>query len=119
MKYIRTEDNRIIKIDEKGCIKEFEILKQKKLYAFKDSQYSYRYENGKEVKQIADIIEELCDEFVVVFEDKNHIVYSQFKWAMDKAMWSGMPFIIYGAVWTDKGLIYVAKMNDTGELELL
>lgn len=26
---------------------------------------------------------------------------------------------IYGAIWTDKGLIYVAKMNDKGELELL
>ena len=28
-------------------------------------------------------------------------------------------FEIYGAIWTDKGLIYVAKMNDKGELELL
>lgn len=26
---------------------------------------------------------------------------------------------IKGAIWTDKGLIYVAKMNDKGELELL
>lgn len=26
---------------------------------------------------------------------------------------------IYGAIWTDKGLIYVAKMNNKGELELL
>ena len=26
---------------------------------------------------------------------------------------------IYGAIWTDKGLIYVAKMNKKGELELL
>ena len=26
---------------------------------------------------------------------------------------------IYGAIWTDKGLIYAAKMNDKGELELL
>ena len=27
--------------------------------------------------------------------------------------------IIYGAIWTSKGLIYVAKMNEKGELELL
>ena len=27
--------------------------------------------------------------------------------------------VIYGAIWTSKGLIYVAKMNDKGELELL
>ena len=26
---------------------------------------------------------------------------------------------IKGAIWTDKGLIYVAKMNDKGELELI
>lgn len=26
---------------------------------------------------------------------------------------------VYGAIWTDKGLIYIAKMNDKGELELL
>lgn len=26
---------------------------------------------------------------------------------------------IYGAIWTDKGLIYVAKMNEKGEFELL
>ena len=26
---------------------------------------------------------------------------------------------LFGAIWTDKGLIYVAKMNEKGELELL
>jgi hypothetical protein len=26
---------------------------------------------------------------------------------------------LYGAIWTSKGLIYVAKMNKEGELELL
>ena len=27
--------------------------------------------------------------------------------------------VVYGSIWTDKGLIYVAKMNDKGELELI
>ena len=27
--------------------------------------------------------------------------------------------VLYGAIWTDKGLIYVAKMNEDDELELL
>lgn len=27
--------------------------------------------------------------------------------------------VFYGAIWTDKGLIYVAKMNKDGELELI
>ena len=106
-KYIRTKDEILKALDtdymcgvkvyhtEKGMITEKLVLKQ------------------------SDNLAELCDEFVVEFEDKNHIVYSQFKWAMDKAMWSGMPFIIYGAVWTSKGLIYVAKMNDEGKLVLI
>jgi len=35
------------------------------------------------------------------------------KYARDK------DWTIYGAIWTDKGLIYVAKMNDKGEFELI
>ena len=60
----------------------------------------------------ADTIEELCDEFV--FEEtypsglKRHIITED--------VCVGTQF---GAIWTDKGLIYVAKMNDKGELELL
>lgn len=80
--------------------------------------------NGNEVIKLADTIEELCDEFVferrllgkanMDFEDKS--VY--------RTMGGFIPFKdleynIYGAIWTDKGLIYVAKMNEKGELELL
>ena len=65
-----------------------------------------------EIINEADTIEELCDEFV--FEEtypsglKRHIITE------DVAV--GTQF---GAIWTDKGLIYVAKMNDKGELDLL
>ena len=63
----------------------------------------------------ADTVEELCDEFVIL--GTRHISL-------------GIPYAtceernipitkIRGAIWTDKGLIYVAKMNDKGELELL
>ncbi len=31
----------------------------------------------------------------------------------------GLKTSIYGCIWTSKGLIYVAKMNDKGELELI
>ena len=37
--------------------------------------------------------------------DKNDLFLEDYDW--------------YGAIWTDKGLIYVAKMNSNGELELL
>ena len=78
------------------------------------------------IKQ-ADTIEELCDEFVKMYiniPSINPIVLTydedveetkrQF---LDK---NHKPkFNIYGAIWTDKGLIYVAKLNDKGEMELL
>ena len=64
----------------------------------------------------ADTIEELCDEFVDIYENEkpdisllSDIIYFE----------SYKSHIVYGAIWTDKGLIYVAKMNDEGELELL
>ena len=69
-------------------------------------------------KKVADTIEELCDEFVVDYGiDK--IVYKQLNWAIDKATRGTYPYTIYAAIWTDKGLIYVAKLNDKGELELI
>ena len=72
----------------------------------------------------ADTIEELCDEFVV-FEEyskkpftlKQVYSFQDVKDYVDKM--AGLVKHILGAIWTDKGLIYVAKMNDKGELELL
>ena len=75
-----------------------------------------------EIVAEADTIEELCDEFVIAYENGARIVYGDLEWAKVKAMVnskSGIKSIIYGAIWTDKGLLYVAKMNDKGELELL
>lgn len=70
----------------------------------------------------ADTIEELCDEFVVINENGKYEGSSEildicflnfFTTLKDKKK------KLFGAVWTDKGLIYVAKMNEKGELELL
>lgn len=74
-------------------------------------------------------IEELCDEIVVEYKDccekrtylyngtfedlrKTHRYYYSYKFS---------PFFkYYGAIWVQgKGLIYVAKMNEKGELELI
>ena len=64
----------------------------------------------------ADTIEELCDEFVDIYKYEKP----------DIALLNDIKFFesykshtVYGAIWTDKGLIYVAKMNEKGELELL
>lgn len=100
MKYIRTKDGRVID-NEIMCIgfAKDNILKQ------------------------ADTIEELCDEFVVVGIFDNQIGCCCFTFSEAKELkdYAELPQeqIIYGAIWTEKGLIYVAKMNDKGEWELL
>ena len=92
MKYIRTKD---------GCILEKDKVLHNISKAF----------GVKDVKE-ADTIEELCDEYVV--EDRDDFaVFHNLKLAKQTKG------VVYGAIWTDKGLIYVAKMNDKGELELL
>ena len=67
--------------------------------------------NSEIIKQ-ADTIEELCDEFVMISGGKHKLDIGCHSYGDKKIQ-------IYGAIWTDKGLIYVAKMNEKGELELL
>lgn len=102
MKYIRTKDGRIgrrcgtTEVSIKGIfysIGKVDIIKQ------------------------ADTIEELCDEFVVVDEENNHYVNEL--QVLHYICRKQKNYTIYGAIWTDKGLIYVAKLNDKGEWELL
>jgi len=102
MKYIRTKDGRIVCCDRE--------------------QYHY-IETHYEILKQADTIDELCNEFVVIgiFENQIGCCCDTFEEAKEVKDYVELPQeqIIYGAIWTDKGLIYVAKMNDKGELELL
>lgn len=72
------------------------------------------------VKQ-ADTIEELCDEYCLKGNDGTRLVYNRSDFIdLKKDILANDGWVeIYGAIWTDKGLIYVAKMNNKGELELL
>lgn len=75
----------------------------------------------KIIKQ-ADSIKKLCDEFVCgseAYKDKAPFVLSHYELEAKIEFYHKIKCSIYGAIWTDKGLIYVAKMNDDGELELL
>ena len=103
MKYIRTKDGRILKGSNYG----FGVGMPYKNYDVK----------------IADTIEELCDEFVLVneYRFKKPKTATELEKDFDemKNFYTTKDDKIYGAIWTDKGLIYVAKMNDKGELELL
>ena len=109
MKYIRTESD-IYNIDDLYVCEELTgkpyATKKSGLCIYKDSI----------IKQ-ADTIEELCDEFVVIDKTWEEPLYIVLDTKDDIETY--LPSEIYGAIWTDKGLIYVAKMNDKGELELL
>lgn len=111
MKYIRTEKN----IYE-WIYNDYEI---------KAGEF-YRTTLMKEhelIVDVADTIEKLCDEFVVIYNENKKFkkpftsFYSDIISVLHEHDLSECK--IYGAIWTNKGLIYVAKMNDKGELELL
>ena len=105
MKYIRTRNN----------IYELEMAKE---YGIEDLAIDQ-----------ADTINKLIDTYILVKDDGDVSVNSHLdmlqasinfvnrlrKSVGDKPY----KYVIYGAIWTDKGLIYVAKMNEKGELELL
>ena len=80
------------------------------------------YPGFKEYKQ-ADTIEELCDEFVVIYNNNKKFkkpftsIHDNLGDLLKEHKISECK--VYGAIWTDKGLTYVAKMNDKRELELL
>lgn len=69
--------------------------------------------NVNDIVEEADTIEELCDCFVDYCEEDDSYFVSN-----DKPVRRNK-YEIYGAIWTDKGLIYVAKMNEKGSLCLL
>ncbi len=103
-KYIRTKDA-VYEVDENDIDEKIRIFS---LYSYEI--YSDLKFNALILNQ-ADKIEELCDEFIGVYQNIYEIVVDYRKWYKYD--------IVYGAIYTDKGLIYVAKLNEEGELELI
>ena len=111
MKYIRTKTN-VSQLKTK--------LNCKELY-----DYLIQFDNYEhDLIKVADTIEELCDGFIV--EEKDHkdnwftMSTSEFKnMELEDKQLMAKDWNHYGYIKTDKGLIYVAKMNEKGELELL
>ena len=112
IKYIRMKD--------KVYIANCDVFDQfgKKWYWVGGDEKAICVEN---VIKATDAIEELCDEFICVRKrDDEHYNTKDKKifdyWLLEKEYincdW-------FGAIWTDKGLIYVAKLNEKGEFELL
>lgn len=72
----------------------------------------------------ADHIEDLCDRFVTDYGNDDIRILKSFersKLGFFKYKWlkPNSELHVYGAIWTSKGLIYVAEMNKKGVLELL
>lgn len=99
MKYIRTESE-ICELDDNWAL------------------FCQEYANNKQ----ADTIEELCDEIVIKNRNSKK-PYLLEDWQKQELFKQKVKpdYIteIYGAIWTDKGVIFVAKMNKEGELELI
>ena len=105
MKYIRTEN---------GIYETIKCLGDGSCYC--NNGNKNKYISSFEILKQSDNIEELCDEFVVV----NNTCFNMpqlLGTKIDKDYYKHEK--VYGAIWTSKGLIYVAKMNDKGELELI
>ena len=110
MKYIRTKDDIYKVVKEDGNW--LEIISN-----FERKMQCHCVINKHAVIKQADTIEDLCDEFICVHKERdNKTIHKSYWFAMSVKEECKQ---IYGAIWTDKGLIYIAKMNSKGELELL
>ena len=109
MKYIRTKDGQIVNRFEFNCFKSHGTTGRyivRRLEDDNDLELWLKYNRTSIVKQ-ANTIEELCDEFVVVRENGKSMTA-----LLDLAKeYAKCGIKTYGAIWTDKGLIYVAKME--------
>ena len=110
MKYIKTTSE-IYNIDDLYICEEI----KEKPYATKKGGFCIYKEC---IVQEADTIEELVDYYIGI-RDGVHYFWNKAdsKYAKSDKVYKIMT--VYGAIWTDRGLIYVAKMNNNGELELL
>lgn len=120
MKYIRTKDGRIYDtLDERGMA----ISQTRKqcdfvdFVTFQNRLGDFAIPKTEIIKQ-ADTIEELCDEFVLI-RNETIRVYPKLEQLLEAITAICIGDNVYGAIWTEWGLKYVAKMNKKGELELL
>lgn len=115
MKYIRTKD---------GKLYEVQSASNGERYLVRTDELIPVRTNTHEIIKQADTIEELCDEFVWKWIDeefpystvRQYVRYAglgDLKSAMRVeeryGKYLNFDYKIYGAIWTDKGLIYVAK----------
>ena len=113
-KYIRTKDNIYEIVNDYGS--SCAIKSKGKRGRTAIDGFTIKY--GLSYAPRADTIEELCDE--AVFFDKDNVPHYKSKegnvWYLGAGLFTES--LRFG-IFTDKGLIYVAKINEKGDLELL
>ena len=101
----------------------------------KSKEGKKRLLSKSEVEKQANTILELCDRFVVRFNNDKNLIEVHYRMEKDQNGWlfsnlfktpvrhlsnfKLFVYEIYGAIWIETGLKYVAKINDDGEMELL
>ena len=108
MKYIRTKDG-IYENESNGLPKMPERFYVTGIYTGKD----FKDNLTSDIIAQADTIEELCDCFSYDVETTRDFAVAR-SWKLHS-----LEREIYGCIKTNKGLKYVAKMNNMGVLELL
>ena len=73
---------------------------------------------GSKIISQSENLEELCDRFVVMDKETKEVMNIVTFLAYAK-LWSYCKYNIYGAIWCEWGLKYVAKLDDKGDLELI
>ena len=116
MKYIRTEKG-IYEVEKLNLNKivgniKYEII-DNKLFKTMYGYESHLYES--DILKQADTIEELADEVVY----NNQILSEEDRYNEEYLSQLYCFNDVYGAIWTSKGLKYIAKMNEDGELVLI
>ena len=119
MSYIKTQNGKIYKVvDNKDYRENFLKVVDEELYNkhYVETEQGY-FAPRREIVAEAETIKELCDEFVVKINIHTVVVHD---------LESALKLVeghegseVFGAIWTEWGLKYVAKMNDEEVLELL
>ena len=120
MKYARTRDGFIFEIEKN--LGKYGTSKAVLICDMQGNVIDLQEQNN--ILKQADTIEDLCDRFIVEYESDNFTIFTDFRdlkkhfeyYPQDYHNVAGR----YGAILVKgKGLIYKAKMNNEGKLELL
>lgn len=128
MKYIRTKEGIYENLSTNAYIRDVGVAKVIIKHIDEETleeSFEFRMCKLEDILKQADNIEELCDEFVLFDDKSSYTIYTSYEEAQrirkNRIVYydDKHNMIIYGAIWTHKGLIYVAELNEKGELKLL